>query len=317
MNWIKRWKLSAIETINHNGHPCLLPESLWNALHSTFNTALNCQVNLNILNEVEHKPSQQWSPFSKEEFKSAISKCSDASVPGLNKLMWHHLKFIVNQDTCLTNIINIANSCINLGFWPKYFKISSTIIILKPNKTLYDQPKAFRPIVLFNTLGKLIEKVIAERLQFMVMSNDFIHLSQLGRLKFKSTTDTGIVLTHIVRSGWAKGKLTSSLAFSISQFFLSLNHKLLTLILKKAGLNSKVTSFFANYIVRRRTSYVWNDLSSPMFEVNVGVGQGSALSPILSALYLTPFLYILEKHLKNLKIPISILSFMDNGLIIA
>ena len=54
-----------------------------------------------------------------------------------------------------------------------------------------------------------------------------------------------------------------------------------------------------------------------MFEVNVRVGQGSALSPILLALYLTPFLYILEKHLKNLKIPISILSFMDNGLIIA
>ena len=231
--------------------------------------------------------------------------------------MWHHLKFIVNQDTCLTNIINIANSCINLGFWPKYFKISSTIIILKPNKTLYDQPKVFRPIVLFNTLGKLIEKVIAEKLQFMVMSNDFIHLSQLGRLKFKSTTDTGIVLTHIVRSGWAKGKLTSSLAFSISQFFLSLNHKLLTLILKKAGLNSKVTSFFVNYLVRRRTSYVWNDLSSPIFEVNVGVGQGSVLSPILSALYLTLFLYILEKCLKNLKIPISILSFVDDGLIIA
>ena len=62
---------------------------------------------------------------------------------------------------------------------------------------------------------------------------------------------------------------------------------------------------------------MWNDLSSPMFEVNVRVGQGSALSPILSALYLTLFLYILEKHLKNLKIPISILSFVDNGLIIA
>ena len=53
-----------------------------------------------------------------------------------------------------------------------------------------------------------------------------------------------------------------------------------------------------------------------MFEVNVGVGQGSALFPILSALYLTPFLYILEKHLKNLKISISILSFVDDGLII-
>ena len=177
MNWIKRQKLPTIETINHNGHPCLSPESLWNALYSTFNTALNHQIDLNILNEVEHKPSQWWSSFSKEEFKSAISKCSDASAPGPDKLTWCHLKFIVNQDACLTNIINIANSCINLGYWPKYFKVSSTIIIPKPNKSLYDQPKAFRPIVLLNTLGKLIEKVIAERLQFTVASNDFIHLS--------------------------------------------------------------------------------------------------------------------------------------------
>ena len=62
---------------------------------------------------------------------------------------------------------------------------------------------------------------------------------------------------------------------------------------------------------------MWNNLTFPSFEVNIGVGQGSALSPILSSLYLTLFLYILEKHLKNLKIPISILSFVDDGLIIA
>ena len=48
----------------------------------------------------------------------------------------------------------------------------------------------------------------------------------------------------------------------------------------------------------------------------MGVGQESALSPILLALYLSPFLHILEKHLKNLKIPISILLFVDDGLII-
>ena len=51
--------------------------------------------------------------------------------------------------------------------------------------------------------------------------------------------------------------------------------------------------------------------------VDVGVGQGSALSSILSSLYLAPILYILEKHLKTLKIPVSILSLVDNGLLIA
>ena len=62
---------------------------------------------------------------------------------------------------------------------------------------------------------------------------------------------------------------------------------------------------------------MWNDLSSPMYEVNVRVGQGSTLSPILSALYLSPLLYILENHLKILNIPVSLISFIDDGLIIA
>ena len=75
-------------------------------------------------------------------------------------------------------------------------------------------------------------------------------------------------------------------------------------------------TFFVNYLVKRRTNYLWNDFSSPMFDVDVGVGQGSTLSPILSTLYLSPFLYILENRLKNLQIPVSILSFVDNGLII-
>jgi len=54
-----------------------------------------------------------------------------------------------------------------------------------------------------------------------------------------------------------------------------------------------------------------------MYEVNVGVGQESAFSPILSALYLFPLLYILEKHLKNLNISVSLISFIDDGLIIS
>jgi len=47
------------------------------------------------------------------------------------------------------------------------------------------------------------------------------------------------------------------------------------------------------------------------------VRQGSILSPILSALYILLVFHILEKHLKNLKVPVSILSFVDDGLFIA
>ena len=49
----------------------------------------------------------------------------------------------------------------------------------------------------------------------------------------------------------------------------------------------------------------------------MGVGQGSALSPILSTLYLFSLLYILEKHLKILNIPVSLISFVDDSLFIS
>ena len=130
----------------------------------------------------------------------------------------------------------------------------------------------FHPIVLLNMLGKLIEKVIAKRIQFTVVENNFIHLCQLGGLKFKSTMDAEVTLMHIVRSRWVKGKSTSTLAFDISQFFPSLNHNLLTSILSKVGLESKVSNFFANYLVQRKMNYVWNNMQSLDFEVNVGVG---------------------------------------------
>ena len=90
------------------------------------------------------------------------------------------------------------------------------IVIPKPNKSSYNSLKSFRPIVLLNTLGKLIEKVIGERLQFQVISNNFIHQCQLGGLKFKFTTDAGIILTHFICSGWVKNLSTSTVVFDIA-----------------------------------------------------------------------------------------------------
>ena len=92
---------------------------------------------------------------------------------------------------------------------------------------------------------------------------------------------------------------------------------MLLLILDKTGFDPKISHFFSNYLVGRKTKYFWNNFSSPFFDVNIGVGQDSALLPISSALYLSSVFHILKKTLKNLKIPISIISFVDNGLFIS
>ena len=80
--------------------------------------------------------------------------------------------------------------------------------------------------------------------------------------------------------------------------------------------HTKVVHFFSNYLVSRKTQYSWNNFSSQFFNVDVGIGQESALSPILFTLYILPIFHILKKCLKTLKIPVSFLSFVDDGLFI-
>ena len=81
-----------------------------------------------------------------------------------NYISWCYFKILTADDKCVTNFINIANKCINLSYWLSHFKMSLLIIILKPNKVAYNSPKVFQLIIFLNILGKLIEKIISERL---------------------------------------------------------------------------------------------------------------------------------------------------------
>ena len=109
-------KLPPTEAITHFSQPCLTPKSLWTALHSTFNTALHRPINLNILDELAHKPRHSWNSFSEYEFKSAIDKCTNTSAPGPDKLTWQHWKLIIKDNMCLSKVINIADACISLSY---------------------------------------------------------------------------------------------------------------------------------------------------------------------------------------------------------
>ena len=227
----------------------------------------NRPINASFLNKQPQADQIQWPPFSKQEFKDAIAKCLASLTPGPDHISWRHLKLLITSDRCLIKIMQIANACINLEYWLSHFKSSNTVVIPKPNKDSHNSPKSFHPIVLLNTTGKLIKKVISNCLQFHLSANSFLNSHQFGGIWQCSTTDAGIYLTHLIRAGWLKQCHTSVIAFDIAQFFPSLNHYFLSLCLKKVGLNSNVIQFFNSYHSNRSTSYSWNNLSSPLFDV--------------------------------------------------
>ena len=133
-----------------------------------------------------------------------------------NHVTWRHIKHLVSDKMCRGKIVNIANVCISVGYWPKLFKESMSIIIPKPNKLSYNTTKAFRPIILLNTMGKLIKKVISHRLQFHLSANGFLDPNQLGGIRQRSTINAGMYLTHLICTGWTRECHTSVIAFNIA-----------------------------------------------------------------------------------------------------
>lgn len=117
-----------------------------------------------------------WALFSRKELINTIKKYNNSLASGPDKLSWSHAKRIIKNNKCIMKLIDITNACIDLEHWPSYFKTSMTIIISKPNKVLYNSLKSFCLIVLLNTMGKLFKKMIGKRMQFLTISNDFIHL---------------------------------------------------------------------------------------------------------------------------------------------
>ena len=159
--------------------------------------------------------------FSLRKSSNAINKYNNLSAPRPDHVSQKHLKVVIEDNRCLLNIINIANACINTGHWPSHFKMSFSIIILKPIK---------------------------------------------------------MALIHLIHLGWVKSLQKSILAFDIAQFFRSLNHQLLLLILDKAGFDSRISFFFSNYLIHRKTQYLQNNYISPLFSIDISIGQSSTLS---------------------------------------
>jgi len=127
------------------------------------------------------------------------------------------------------------------------------MIIPKPGKKDYNIPKVFHPIVLLNTLGKLFEKAIANRLQWEAACFKILHPCQFGGVQQNSTKDMGSYLTHLMRAGWTKGYKTSVVAFDLAQYFPSLNHSVITLLLDHMGFADVVVNFFVDYFVGQFT----------------------------------------------------------------
>lgn len=266
-----------------------------------------------------------------EEIAEHLADTSNMSVGGEDHVNWewakhifHMIEEIKDRQGNVINTINWGakvytffkayyNACIKMHKFPDVFKRSITVVIPKPNKPDYSKAKAYRPICLLSVFGKLFEKILARRMQFDGQKYGVLHPCQFGGTIQHSTVDVGMQVVHFVHEAWARNLVPSMLLLDISQFYPSINHKMMVEIFRKQGFADDLCDFFADYFVGRFTKYLFNGKVTEVTAVPLGVGQGSSLSTVASGCYIAPVLHKQYPIGKPIEGNASLQFFVDDG----
>lgn len=91
--------------------------------------------------------------------------------------------------------------------FPEYWKVARVVLLPKKGK-YHRTAKGFRPICLINTMGKLYENMILQRLEEELTERNVISGNQHGFTRGRSTTTAMLALEEAVRASGKKWLLT-------------------------------------------------------------------------------------------------------------
>ena len=93
------------------------------------------------------------------------------------------------------------------------------MVLRKPGKPDYPSPTTYHPILLLNTLGKVLEAVIAGRLSCYAETYDLLPNTQFGGRPGRNTEQALPVLANSIDQAWLGEKVVGLIAFDLKGTF--------------------------------------------------------------------------------------------------
>ena len=179
----------------------------------------------------------------------------------------------------------LFNLVMKTGTW--IWDTSNISFIKKANKENYMKPGSYRPISITSYIGKLLEKIIDQRIRLHCEINDIIDEEQEG---FRPTRNTVRYLYKMIAmlDECRKRKFTTFLlCIDFSKAFDSVWVNGLIVKLNSYNIKGNVLKVIDNFLKNRKVRIKINNVfGSPRKCGFFGVPQGSVLAPLLFILYI-------------------------------
>ena len=157
--------------------------------------------------------------------------------------------------------------------------------------------KNYRPVSGLGFISKLVERVVASKLNDHVSLNELENVRQSAYKLGHSTESALLSIQNDVHLAFAKGEATAVILLDQSAAFYTIDHD--TLLDSRSswfGVSRVGLNWFKSYLSDRVQCIKIGSILSDAKKLLYGVPQGSVLGPILFSLYTTPWSNVIQYY---------------------
>lgn len=203
----------------------------------------------------------------------------------------------LHKDLFSVCLARLANLSFSEGVFPELFRTGRITPIIKKRGLPSGDPANYRPITNLNSIGKLLERLMLERLKHIVYSSSNFSRCQSAYRAYHSTETALTRIVNDLRVAADGCKPSLLLALDISAAFDTINHELLLKRLSELfGISGTVLKWIETYLTDRTQFVHIQGRSSTLKRVTTGVPQGSVLGAFLFSVFTAPLGQLISDH---------------------
>ena len=235
------------------------------------------------------------SPISYLEFSRSLKTCKN-SCPGPDNITYKMID--KSHISAKRFLLEVFNKIWNEHVYPSSWRMGTILSFLKPGKNPEDVG-SYRPIALTSCLGKLMEKMINDRLICTLEYRGLLPEQQNGFRRMRSTADGLVRFTSDIMSAFHSKQMILCVSFDIEKVYDTTWRYNILKVLFDSDIKGNLPIFVQNFLWLRHFKTKIGNCLSELHVQQHGVPQGSVISCTLFSLAINGILNVVPAGIKS------------------
>ena len=232
-------------------------------------------------------------PFTQEEVASVIKKLKSKKAPGEDGLTGEIISHVFWSFPSF--MTEVYNKCLRDGCFPKQWKKSSIVPIIKQGKEEARDASKYRSISLLSVAGKVLDKLMIDRILHHVHSNAGLNSNQYSFMPQRGTVEAAMAVKGIIGENLKLKYCTSIVSLDVRGAFDAAWWPNILYTLKELKCPKKLFNLSRRYFSNRTAALRGNTLNIEKL-VTMACPQGSCSGSGFWNIFYNPLLHLDFTH---------------------